>query len=127
MSELIIYISDNLRSWAEQQMVWLKQLEDTLNRLAVIFLETAEQRTKRREAVPMRFWRLNMNQVIRSNGFPLLTHAGKVSHTQMERTTTVRYLNYDQRRRQEKARQADMQDDVVPQALETILKKRPKT
>lgn len=71
MSELIIYTSDNLRSWAEQQMVWLKQLEDTLNRLEVIFLETAEQRTKRREAVPMRFWRLNMNQVHKEQRFSI--------------------------------------------------------
>ena len=99
---------------------------DTLNRLVVIFLETAELRTKRREEISMSFWRQNVDQIISSNGFPALTHAGKVSHTQMERATTALYLDYDQRRKQEEAREADAQDDADLQALEHTLKKRPK-
>ena len=99
---------------------------DTLNRLVVIFLETAELRTKRREAIPMSFWRQNVDQIISSNGFPLLSHAGKVSHAQMESAATARYLDYDQRRKQEEARLADAQDDAELQALENTLKKRPK-
>jgi len=42
---------------------------DTLNRLVVIFLETAELRTKRREEIRMAFWRQNVDQIISSNGF----------------------------------------------------------
>mgnify|MGYP003338151417 CR=1 FL=1 len=99
---------------------------DTLNRLVVIFLETAELRTKRREEIRMSFWRQNVDQIISSNGFPVLTHAGKVSHTQMERATSALYLDYDQRRKQEEARQADEQDDAELKALENSLKKRPK-
>ena len=99
---------------------------DTLNRLVVIFLETAELRTKRREEIRMSFWRQNVDQIISSNGFPLLTHAGRVSHAQMESTTSALYLDYDQRRRQDEARQADAQDDAELQALESTLKKRPK-
>ncbi|GAB3376230.1 virulence RhuM family protein [Azotobacter armeniacus] len=99
---------------------------DTLNRLVVIFLETAELRTKRREAILMSFWRQNVDQIISSNGFPLLTHAGKVSHAQMERATNAFYLDYDQRRKQDEARQADTQDDAELKALENTLKKRPK-
>jgi len=99
---------------------------DTLNRLVVIFLETAELRTKRREEIRMSFWRQNVDQIISSNGFPLLAHAGKVSHTQMERATTALYLDFDQRRKQEEARLADAQDDAELMALESTLKKRPK-
>ena len=99
---------------------------DTLNRLVVIFLETAELRTKRREEIRMSFWRQNVDQIIASNGFPVLTHAGKVSHAQMERGTSALYDDYDQRRRQEEARQADEQDDAELKALENALKKRAK-
>ncbi|MFU6375754.1 virulence RhuM family protein [Metapseudomonas otitidis] len=99
---------------------------DTLNRLVVIFLETAELRTKRREPIPMSFWRQNVDQIIGSNGFPVLTHAGKVSHAQMERATTALYLDYDQRRKQDEARQADAQDEAELKALENTLKQRPK-
>ena len=99
---------------------------DTLNRLVVIFLETAELRTKRREEIRMSFWRQNVDQIIAGNGFPVLTHAGKVSHAQMERTTSALYDDYDQRRKQDEARQADEQDDAELQALENTLKKRPK-
>lgn len=99
---------------------------DTLNRLVVIFLETAELRTKRREEIRMSFWRQNVDQIIASNGFPVLTHAGKVSHAQMERSTSALYDDYDQRRGQEEARQADEQDDAELKALENALKKRAK-
>ncbi|WP_019916059.1 virulence RhuM family protein [Methyloversatilis discipulorum] len=99
---------------------------DTLNRLVVIFLETAELRTKRREEIRMSFWRQNVDQIIASNGFPVLAHAGTVSHAQMERSTSALYDDYDLRRRQEEARQADAQDDAELKALENALKKRAK-
>ena len=99
---------------------------DTLNRLVVIFLETAELRTKRREAIPMSFWRQNVDQIISSNGFPVLTHAGKVSHAQMELTMTASYLDYDQRRKQDEAHQADAQDEAELKTLENTLKRRPR-
>ena len=100
---------------------------DTLNRLVVIFLETAELRTKRREEIRMSFWRQNVDQIISSNGFPVLTHAGKVAHAQMERATSARYPDYDQRRKQDEARQADEQDEAELKALENTLKQRPKS
>ncbi|MDP2109792.1 MAG: virulence RhuM family protein [Thiobacillus sp.] len=99
---------------------------DTLNRLVVIFLETAELRTKHREEIRMSFWRQNVDQIISSNGFPVLTHAGKVSHEQMQRSTNALYLDYDQRRKQDEARQADERDEAELKALENALKKRPK-
>ena len=97
---------------------------DTLNRLVVIFLETAELRAKNRHETRMIFWKENVDQIITSNGFPLLEHAGSVSHKQMEQHTTALYLDYDQQRKIEEAREADQEDDAELKALEAKIKKR---
>lgn len=99
---------------------------DTLNRLVVIFLETAELRTKNRQEIRMGFWRQSVDQIISSNGFPVLTHAGTVSHAQMEARTNTLYLNFDQRRKQQEAQQADRQDEAELKAVETKIKHRSK-
>ncbi len=99
---------------------------DTLNRLVVIFLETAELRAKSKQETRMSFWKGNVDQIITSNGFPLLTHAGAVSHEQMEAHTGELYLKFDQDRKRLEAIQADQQDEADLQALETKIKRRPK-
>lgn len=99
---------------------------DTLNRLVVIFLETAELRAKRRQDIPMRFWMENVGQIISSNGFPLLTGAGNVSHAQMETQTSERYLVFDEERRKQEARAADAADEAELAALESRIKRRRK-
>jgi hypothetical protein len=97
---------------------------DTLNRLVVIFLETAELRAKNRQETRMRFWKENVDQIIISNGFPLLEHAGSISHKQMEQQIAALYLEYDHQRKIQEAREADQQDDAELKALETKIKKR---
>ena len=62
---------------------------DTLNRLVVIFVATAEFRTKIRQEIRTSFWRQNVDQIIRSNGFAVLLHACSVSHAQKENTTSA--------------------------------------
>ena len=99
---------------------------DTLNRLVVIFLETAELRAKSKQETRMAFWKQNVDRIITSNGFPLLTHAGSISHEQMEERTGELYLQYDQDRKKQEAIKADQQDEADLKALETKLKKRKK-
>ena len=99
---------------------------DTLNRLVVIFLETAELRAKRQTITSMSYWHENMGQIIVANGFPLLGGAGSVSHARMEKVLEPLYLDFDQRRKTEEARAADAQDDADLKALENTIKKRPK-
>jgi hypothetical protein len=99
---------------------------DTLNRLVVIFLETAELRAKSRQETRMVFWRQNVDQIITSNGFPLLTHAGAISHEQMEARTGELYLKFDHDRKRQEALQADQQDEAGLEALEKALKHRTK-
>jgi hypothetical protein len=99
---------------------------DTLNRLVVIFLETAELRAKQKQETRMAFWKGNVDQIITSNGFPLLTHAGSISHEQMEERTGELYLQFDQDRQKREAAEADQQDEADLKALETKIKRRPK-
>ncbi len=99
---------------------------DTLNRLVVIFLETAELRTKNRQEIRMDFWQENVSQIITSNGFALLTHAGSISHRQMEKSATELYLTFDRQRRKQEALKADQADEAALHALEGKLKRRKK-
>jgi hypothetical protein len=91
----------------------------------VIFLETAELRAKNKQETRMAFWKQNVAQIITSNGFPLLSNAGSVSHQQMEARTAELYQQFDQQRRQHDALLADQQDEADLQALEAKLKRRP--
>lgn len=97
---------------------------DTLNRLVVIFLETAELRAKNKQDIPMRFWMENVGQIIASNDFPLLANAGSVSHEQMEAHASERWLAFDTQRKQQDARAADAADEAELTALESKIKKR---
>ena len=98
---------------------------DTLNRLVVIFLETAELRAKNKQETRMSFWKQNVDQIITSNGFPLLTHTGAISHEQMEAKTSALYLDYDQQRKKQEAKEADAEDEVDLKAIEDKIIRRP--
>lgn len=97
---------------------------DTLNRLVVIFLETAELRAKRQTITNMAFWQENVGQIIASNGFPLLSGAGSVSHARMEMKVGELFAEYDQRRKRQEAQAADLQDEAELSALEKRIKNR---
>ena len=57
---------------------------DSLNRLVVIFLETAELRAKGRKDLTIKYWQENVDKIIEFNEKPLLTGAGSISKLQME-------------------------------------------
>lgn len=100
---------------------------DTLNRLVVIFLETAELRAKRQTITHMAFWRENVGEIITANGFPLLSGAGPVSHARMEQQITPLFQDYDQRRKTQEAQMADALDEAELKALEGRIKHRKDT
>jgi len=97
---------------------------DTLNRLVVIFLETAELRAKRQTITSMDFWRENVGQIITSNGFPLMEGAGSISHARMEQQIAPLFLDYDQRLKAQEAQAADALDEAELKALEQQIKHR---
>lgn len=97
---------------------------DTLNRLVVIFLETAELRAKNRKETRMAFWKENIDQIITSNGFPLLDGKGGISHERMEAVTSERYEAFDAQRKEREALTADQMDEAELKQLENQIKKR---
>jgi hypothetical protein len=99
---------------------------DTLNRLVVIFLETAELRAKNKQETRMAFWKQNVDQIITANGFPLLQHAGSISNEQMEAHTAELFQEFDACRKQREAAEADHQDEADLKALETKIQRRAK-
>jgi len=99
---------------------------DALNRPVVIFVETAELRAKSKQETLMGFWNENVDRIMTSNGFPVLTRAGAVSNEQMEARAGELYLQFDQDRRKQEALQADQEDEAKLRALETKLTRRSK-
>ena len=97
---------------------------DTLNRLVVIFLETAELRVKNRNDITVNFWRENVNKILEMNDKPVLTGSGSVSHSDMEVSVRSTFDVYDQKRKRCEAKQADEEELKEIEQLEKELKKR---
>jgi len=83
---------------------------DTLNRLVVIFLETAELRVKERKDITMSFWTENVDKLLEFNNKPLLLTKGSISGKQMEEKIDEIYSLFDKRRKEFEATQADEED-----------------
>ena len=96
---------------------------DTLNRLVVIFLETAELRAKNRVETTIDFWRENIERVIHSNDFSLLESKGVISNKQMQSLALSQYEQFDSRRKRYEAQLADQQDEKDLLQLEREIKK----
>jgi len=95
---------------------------DTLNRLVVIFLETAELRVKERIDITMNFWTNNIDKILDFNNKPLLTNKGSISNKTMEEKVRKIYLQFDKKRKIYQAKQADIQDMEELKALENKIK-----
>jgi len=96
---------------------------DTLNRLVVIFLETAELRAKNRLDIPMSFWQENVDRILEFNDKKVLTGKGSISNAEMEQKIREIYTEFDTRR---KAYEADLADKQDVEEIEAIIKKQNK-
>ena len=83
---------------------------DSLNRLVVIFLETAELRAKGRKDLTMKYWQENVDKIIEFNEKPLLTDAGSISKLQMGNKVDAIYEEFNARRKKEDVKQADLDE-----------------
>ncbi|MFU2132056.1 virulence RhuM family protein [Gallibacterium anatis] len=84
---------------------------DSLNRLVVIFLESAELRVKNRQDLTLDYWRNNVDALLTFNDKPLLKTAGKITHKQMEEKVRSIYDEFSQKRKQAETLQADKEDE----------------
>ena len=97
---------------------------DTLNRLVVIFLESAELRAKNRMDITMGFWRENVDKILDFQDKKILTHAGSISKIEMEKQVLEIYKNFDKRRKEFEALQADKDDLEELRKLEQEIKSK---
>ena len=95
---------------------------DSLNRLVVIFLETAELRAKNRIDIIMDFWRENADRILAGNDMTVLNHKGSISHLEMEDRAGMEYDTFNIRRKKYEAELADSQDLEELRQLEQTLR-----
>ncbi|SFW76529.1 Uncharacterized conserved protein [Sinomicrobium oceani] len=96
---------------------------DSLNRLVVIFLESAELRVKDRKDLTMNYWKDNLDRLIAFNDRKVLNNPGSVSAKQMENKVKAQYNIFDKRRKIAEAKAADLKDLEELKQLEAKLKK----
>ncbi|WP_397446288.1 virulence RhuM family protein [Polaribacter sp. R77954] len=97
---------------------------DSLNRLVVIFLETAELRAKNRIDITMKFWKENVDRVLEFNDQKVLKGLGSISNKQMEEKVRKIYATFDTNR---KIAEAKKEDAIELEEIEKLLKKKNKT
>ncbi|MDR2928163.1 MAG: virulence RhuM family protein [Cytophagaceae bacterium] len=97
---------------------------DTLNRLVVIFLETAELQAKGRNDLTMKFWQENVDGIITYNKKNLLIGAGSISNKQMEAFVDKVYNEFDEKRKNYELEQADKEDMNELKQIENEIKKK---
>lgn len=77
-----------------------KEISD-LNLIVTMFLDTADLRARRRQAMRLADWEVVLDGFLRSNELPLLTNAGSVSAAQAEKIAFERYEAFDAQRREQ--------------------------
>lgn len=93
---------------------------DSLNRLTVIFLETAEFRAKQKKQLTLDFWRDNVDRILELNDQLILTGNGKITNKEMEKIVNEKYLEFDKKR---KKHEAELEDIKELEDLESKIKK----
>ena len=99
---------------------------DTLNRLVVIFLESAELRVKNRMDITMNFWRENVDRILDFHDKKILTNTGSISNAEMKKHVSDIYTNFDKRRKEYEALQADKKDLEELKKIEQEIKSKKK-
>ena len=83
---------------------------DTLNRLVVIFLETAELRVKNKQDITMDFWKQNVDKMLEFNDKKVLQGNGSISTEAMKEKVKEIYAEFDIQRKIDEAEETDLQE-----------------
>jgi len=97
---------------------------DTLNRLVVLFLESAELRAKNKQDITLNFWRNEVDKILEFQDRNILRNAGSISNEQMKKQIKDVYTVFDERRKQFEALEADQQDIEELNAIEQSIKSK---
>ena len=91
---------------------------DSLNRIVTIFLESAELHVKMRKDLTLNFWKENVDKILADHYLPVLDDKGNRSRVQADKKVEEIYLEFDQRRKNFEAKEADRQDEEEMKLLE---------
>lgn len=96
---------------------------DSLNRIVTIFLESAELHVKMRKDLTLNFWKENVDKILADHYLPVLEDKGNRSRVQADKKVEEIYLEFDKRRKEYDAKEADRQDKEEMKLLEETEKK----
>jgi len=96
---------------------------DTLNRLVVIFLESAELRAKDRKDITTHFWKENVDRILTLQDKDILNHNGSISNAEMKQKVKELYDQFHQRRKIVAAEADDRKDLKELMSIEVEIKK----
>jgi hypothetical protein len=96
---------------------------DNLNRMVTIFLEMAELRVKNRQNIDMKYWKENVDEIIKFNEKEVLNSKGRISNKDMEKKVREIYKKFNSSRKILEARVAD-EDDIKELEILEHSKKR---
>lgn len=99
-----------------------KEEIDDLNRLVDIFLTSAEMRVKERRDLTLNYWRNNVDALLTFQGKDILQGKGEVSNASMESMVHKIYDEFNAKRKQLEAKQADADDLKMLEDIENQIK-----
>ncbi len=99
---------------------------DTLNRLTVLFLDSAELRVKERNDLTLNFWKNSVDALLQFQNKDVLKNAGSISNEQMKKMVDAVYDDFNERRKQYAIQEADKNDDAELKQLESEITSRKK-
>lgn len=96
---------------------------DILNRLTVLFLDSAELRVKERRDLTLSYWRNNIDVLLDFQNKDVLKGNGSITNKQMELYVDEVYEDFNNRRKIYAAQQADKTEEDELRQLESEIKK----
>ena len=99
---------------------------DKLNRLVMIFLESAELRVKDRKCLTLDFWRENVDSLLSFQGYDILKGSGSISNGDMEKYVRMVYDKFNSKRKLIEAEEADAEDLKWLEDLQNKIKNKNK-
>ena len=99
---------------------------DKLNRLVMLFLESAELRVKDRKCLTLDFWRENVDSLLLFQGYDVLQGNGSISNSEMEKYVRMVYDKFNSKRKQIEAEEADAEDLKWLEDLQNKIKNKNK-
>ena len=109
-----IYISKNYLT---------KEELDTLNRLVIIFLDSAELQVKMRKDLKICFWKDSVDKILADHNFPILESKSTQNRLAINSLVEKEYIEFDKNRKQFEAQEADIQEVEELKELEKISEK----